>query len=341
MVWDEMYLRRIPGLREDDWFRCGEGTRLFLRKWPVPGDAGNRPRALLCVVHGMAEHAGRYDRLAERLAGAGIEVWAADLRGHGRTADLAVNHPGRGGLLGHCRDRNGFAAVCVDIHNLNHLMLFERPGIPLFLLGHSWGSFLSQDLISSIERMGSGGRTLAGCILSGTRNPGGLKVQLGSPFLSLLAGLRGSRSRSELARALADGPYRKAFLPARTPFDWLSGDEVDAYIADPLCGMLCSLGFYRDLAYGLRYLNSARAGRRIRRDLPILILGGKLDPVGDFGAGPEALAARYRRLGLEDVGLVLYPDARHEIFNDTCREEAATDLISWICDHLSGTEEHP
>jgi len=287
----------------------------------------------------MAEHSGRYRRLAERLVAAGIEVWAADQRGHGRTADLAVNDAGRGGLLGHCHDGDGFAAANADIRRINLAMKAADPGIPLFLLGHSWGSFLVRQYVASPESEFPEGKTLSGCVLSGTRGPGGFKVRAGVPITALIVRLWGERHGSKPARALADGPYRKAFRPARTPFDWLSTDgaEVDAYMADPLCGQLCSAGFYRDLARGLLALDSETALRRIPKDLPILLIYGKHDPVGDYGSGPAALEAEYRRLGIGEVEGAPMAESRHEPFNDVDREEAGSRLLSWITRHISHT----
>jgi len=294
--------------------------------------------AVLHVVHGMAEHAGRYGRLAEELCGAGIEVWAADLRGHGKTADKSVNHPGKGGLPGHCSDKDTFTTVTGDVHEINLEIHKVRRGVPLVLMGHSWGSFIVQNYIgckhpmSVITSEPAGGFTVDGCVLSGTRGPGGFKVGAGIPVLSALAFLRGRRRGSSMARALVDGPYNRAFRPNRTGFDWLSRDEaeVDAYVGDPLCGGLRSSGFYRDLAKGLRRIHKNETMGNIRRDLPVYILGGSADPVGDMGASPTALVNAYRSLGLKNIEFVLYPGARHEPLNETNREEVTVNLFSWI-----------
>jgi alpha-beta hydrolase superfamily lysophospholipase len=309
----------------NEWTAVDDGTKLFVRRWIPSGP----PAGVVHIVHGMAEHSFRYDRLARRLRERGFEVWAADQRGHGKTADPRVNDPGRGGLLGHCADRDGFFTVVADIDVLNGKIREVRPKTPIYLLGHSWGSFLAQAYIENH------GARLAGCALSGTRGPGGLTVALGAPFLALLAFFKGSRRGSVLAHALADGPYNKPFRPNRTPFDWLSRDdkEVDAYAADPLCGKLCSAGFYRDLVGALAKIHTPKALGGIPRDLPVYIFGGTADPVGDMGSSPTALINVYRSLGLEDLEFVLYPDARHETLNETNREEVTANLISWLERH--------
>ena len=323
-------------VQDDAWFECTDGTKLFLRRWrPQAG----RPRAVLNIAHGMAEHSGRYGWLAEKLQGAGIEVWAADQRGHGKTADAGVNDPGKGGLLGHCCDADTFGRVTMDVHEINMEIRGTRPGVPLILLGHSWGSFIAQNYIGQ-GLSGAGGAAIDGCVLSGTRGPGGFKIRAGIPFMAALAALKGGRSGSPLARAVADGPYNKAFRPNRTDFDWLSRDleQVDAYCADPLCGALCSTGFYRDLARGLRRIHGRETMGNIRRDLPVYIMCGSADPVGEMGESPTALVNAYRSLDISDMEFVLYPGARHEPLNETNREEVATNLLSWIIRHAPGRE---
>jgi alpha-beta hydrolase superfamily lysophospholipase len=318
-------------VQEDIWFESEDGTKLFVYRF-MPLPAGTSPRAVVHIVHGMAEHARRYGRLAEKLVSAGIEVWAADQRGHGVTADLVVNGPGTGGTPGHCFDGDGFERITADVLALNREIRKTRWDIPLFLLGHSWGSFIVQNYIENC-----GGGLINGCILSGTRGPGGFKTRAGIPLMSLFAALWGRRRSSPLARAVADGPYNKPFRPNRTPFDWLSRDqrEVDAFVRDPRCGNLCSTGFYRDLVRGLYRIHRSEAMARIPKNLPVYIFSGSADPVGEMGVGPTALVNAYRSLGIGDLEFVLYPDARHETLNETNREEVMENLLSWVNRHCA------
>jgi alpha-beta hydrolase superfamily lysophospholipase len=308
----------------EDWFPLRDGIKLFCRRW-----APERRRAALLIVHGMADHGGRYDELARRLCDAGIEVWAADLRGFGRTAGLAENDPGRGGLLGHCADAGAADLLLGDIGELVRRIREGASGKKVFLLGHSWGSFLTRCFIA--ERGGE----VDGCILSGTRGPGGLELPAGRALLALIAFLRGPRRFSALSRAVSDGPFNRPFRPNRTPFDWISRDEaeVDKYLEDPLGGTPCSSGFYRDLVGLLERIQQKKALEGIRKGLPVYIYAGTADPVGDMGAGPTALVAAYRRLGLEDMEFVLYPGARHELHHETNREEMTANLIDWLNRH--------
>jgi len=320
------------------WMQMDDGVQLYLRRWKTPSPK----KAVLHIVHGMAEHSRRYGRLAQRLVGEGIEVWAADQRGHGETTKNAKNDPHKGGKLGHCADGDGFARVTLDIDTLNKAIRKEYPELPIFLLGHSWGSFIAQNYIENYDSLAEGKSKgenpsvhLAGCILSGTRGPDGIKIAMGAPFMSFLAFILGEGRSSRIAKAMADGPYSKAFRPNRTNFDWISRDEreVDAYVADSFCGKLCSVGFYRDMARALKRIHRPEEMAKIRKELSVYIFSGSADPVGDMGKSPADLAVAYKHLGIKDLETVLYPDARHETLNETNRDEVQESLLSWLLRH--------
>jgi len=314
-------------VQNETYFKSRDGTKLFLYRWMPEAE---QPRAVLHIVHGMAEHALRYGRLAEKLTAAGIEVWAADQRGHGKTAGIKGNVPGRGGLLGHSADGDSFTRVTGDIFVINEEIKKNRPDIPLFLLGHSWGSFIVQNYI---EEYSTQDLKINGCILSGTRGPSrDITVKAGVPLMTFIAAVCGQRKAVRFARAIGDGQYNKPFKPNRTLFDWLTRDEaeIDIYAADPLCGFLCSSGFYRDLAKLLNQIHRPQAMAKIDRLLPVYVFSGSADPVGSMGAGPTALVEAYRKLGIKDLEFVLYPGARHETLNETNREEVMDNLLSWI-----------
>ena len=319
-------------VQNESFFESHDGTRLFLHRWTqAEPPKAKPPKAALHIVHGMAEHSLRYKRLAEKLTAQGIEVWAADQRGHGKTADLSVNKPDKGGVLGHCGDGGSFELVTKDIYAVN-TEIKKTVNVPLFILGHSWGSFLVQNYIEKY----SANLLINGCILSGTKGPGDDAIlRAGIPFLTCLAAIKGQRKGSRIAKALADGPYNKPFKPNRTPFDWISRDEseVDKYVADPLCGMLCSSGFYRELAKLLYHIHRSEEMAKISRNLPVYIFSGSADPVGDMGASPTALVNAYRNLGIVDLEFVLYPGARHETLNETNRDEVTDNLLSWLNKH--------
>jgi len=313
-------------VHNESYFETHDGTKLYLYRWSPE----QSPKAVLHIVHGMAEHAFRYLRLAEKLTLAGIEVWAADQRGHGKTANLQVNEPDRGGLLGHCADNNGIACVTDDVHAINEEIHKKRPNVPLFLLGHSWGSFIVQNYMEY-----SGPPTefkINGCILSGTKGPDGLKVKAGVIIMLIITALKGQRNGSRTAKSLTDGSYNKPFKPNRTAFDWISRneEEVDKYVADPHCGFLCSSGFYRDLVKLLYNIHRSDALARINNSLPVYVFSGSADSVSEMGKSTTALVNAYRNLGIVDLEFVLYPGARHETFNETNREEVIDNLLSWL-----------
>jgi len=313
-------------LQDESYFESHDGTKLYLYRWsPEQGR-----KAILHIVHGMGEHALRYRRLAEKLTQSGIEVWAADQRGHGKTANTDVNELGKGGLLGHCGDNNSIACVTADVHAVNNEIRKKIPNVPLFLLGHSWGSFIVQNYIEYSDNL-----AIKGCILSGTKGPGDFMVMAGVPLMMLVATLKGQRNSSRFAMSLADGAYNKPFKPNRTAFDWLSRDEeeVDKYVNDPLCGFLCSSGFYRDLVKLLYNIHRSDALARINRSLPVYVFSGSADPVGEMSKSPTALVEAYRKLGINDCEFVLYPGARHETLNEINREEVMDNLLLWINKH--------
>jgi len=315
------------------WVSCDDGAKLFLRRWKPAEDT--KPAGIIYIVHGMAEHSLRYRRLAEKLCSGNIEVWSADMRGHGKTADLSQNDRRKGGLLGHTTDKGGYSRIVADIQTVTSYIeettKNEYGKLDFFIMGHSWGSFLVQAYIQNPSV------PLSGCILSGSRGPGGLKIGAGAAVLSLVALFKGSRRYSKLAQALSTGSYNNPFKPNRTPFDWLSRDEkeVDQYIADPLCGQRCSSGFYRDMIRLLKAVHRKKALARINKELPIYIVCGNADPVGDMGVSPTALVNAYQNHGIHNLKFVKYPEARHEPINETNREEVSKDLIGWLLQQIT------
>ncbi|MCL2602794.1 MAG: lysophospholipase [Treponema sp.] len=317
----------------DMWLTMDDGAQLFTRRWRVAA-----PVAVLHIIHGMAEHSNRYAQLAARLQAHGIEVWAADHRGHGWSA-CKRNNARSGGLLGHCANGDGFARVTADIDYLNRIIQKERQNLPLFLMGHSWGSFIAQNYIENYEgKLSIYGDTirLSGCILSGTKGPSkGIKTALGAALLPALAVIIGQKRQSRLVRAAAEGSFNKFFRPNRTDFDWISRNEteVDTYVADPLCGMLCSVGFYRDMARALKRIHRSEEMSKIRKELPVYIFSGSADPVGDMSESFASLAVAYRHLGIKDLETVLYPGARHDTLHETNSDEVQESLLSWLVRH--------
>jgi alpha-beta hydrolase superfamily lysophospholipase len=288
------------------------GGMLFVYRWEPEA----APKAIVLIAHGMAEHAGRYERVAGALNAAGYAVYAPDHRGHGRTAqdDAALGWAGPDGW-------NGMVA---DLERVAETARAEHPGIPVFVFGHSMGSTLVQRFIQLR------GNDVAGAVLSGT-----YASIAGLPLLALVAGLlaRGGGARKPsplLKKTFAD--FNKPFAPGATGFEWLSrdADEVRKYVDDPRCGFVVSNGFVADMARFYRELWRPASEAKIPRTLPVLIFSGEHDPVGASMAGPNALAERYRAHGMTDVTVRGYPEARHETLNETNRDEVTRDAIAWL-----------
>ncbi|MEI7593163.1 MAG: alpha/beta hydrolase [Actinomycetes bacterium] len=256
------------------------------------------------LAHGMGEHAGRYERLAAALCAAGWVVYANDHRGHGRSATGA--HVGDGGLgdMG----PGSWAGVIDDIAVLNDRIADEVPGLPRVLLGHSMGSFAAQQFILDHSA------DIDGLVLSGTT------------AVDLAAATFEPDAPADLT-ALNGG-----FEPARTPYDWLSRDEaeVDAYVADPLCGFGIDAAATRGLIEAAPRLGDPAVLAGIRDDLPIYLVAGSADPLNFDLALVELVAQRYRDAGITDITTDFHQDARHEVFNETNRDEVTAHLIAWL-----------
>ena len=294
---------------------ASDGVDLFVRRWI----GSQAPKALVLIAHGVAEHSGRYARPASALVSRGYEVWAPDHRGHGKTAPVSG---GRGWFAA----RNGFPRVVDDLKEIRDRMAAERPGLPVFLLGHSMGSSLARYYMVLY------GEDLAGCALSGPLALTPLLAAASSLIVAAGRALQGGRGIAKFAHGMTLGSYAKAFRPIRTPLDWLSRDpaEVDAYIADPDCGFVCTWDWYRDINEGTMFVEDPKNVRRIPKTLPIYIFAGTADPVGAALGGADRLAASYRAAGIRNVKLKLYSEGRHESLNEINRDEVVRDFADWL-----------
>lgn len=273
-----------------------DGTTIVAYRW----NTNERPRAVLQLTHGMGEHALRYGEFARALNAEGIVVYGQDQRGHGATAKSTVDF----GRLG----TGGWQLLVNDIHLLVKITRSENLDIPLILLGHSMGSFAVQQYLLDHSA------EIDAAILTGT---------VAMDLLELTSNL--------------DQPFKlsalnTAFEPARTNFDWLSRDEtvVDAYIKDPLCGFGLDIESMKEMHVGGRRMTVTQALQQIRRDLPICISVGELDPINNRLAWLGVLTERFRAAGLTEVIVKSYPEARHEVLNETNRSDVIKDILNWL-----------
>lgn len=294
------------------------GPELDARVWLPEG----QPRAVVQLVHGMAEHIDRYDAPARYLAEHGYAVAGHTHLGHGPKA----------AVKGFFAPENGWQRLIDDVHALRQRAQAEHPGLPYFLLGHSMGSFITRCYLT--EHAGG----LAGCVLSGTGTFDSATIAAGLAVSSTICLIGGGKKPSALIDKLGFSTSNKPFEPARTPFDWLSRDEeaVDRYIADPDCGFPFTGSGYRDLFRGLKRMMDTSALQSIPKDLPLLLFSGDHDPVGGMGEGVKKVAEDFRQAGLQRVTLKLYEGGRHEMFNELNRDEVYADLLEWLNAHTKG-----
>jgi alpha-beta hydrolase superfamily lysophospholipase len=298
-------------------FRAADGVEISVYQW-LPE---TRIKAGINIAHGMAETAARYERFAEALTKHGYAVYAADQRGHGRT----IGDPLHAGETGD----DGLNRMVGDLHQLSGIIAKEFPAVPLFLLGHSMGTFLVQGYIARW------GNSLKGAILSGVAGPADFMTVIGQGIAYLEKLRVGKTGRSNLLNTLSFGSFNKQFQPARTDFDWLSRDEkeVDKYIADPFCGGIFPAAFFFDLTKFLRQIITPDQLRNIPKTLPIYFFSGTKDPVGANTAGVEKIIRIYEKLGIADLSFKFYEDGRHEMLNEINRDMVITDIIQWLNKH--------
>jgi alpha-beta hydrolase superfamily lysophospholipase len=293
----------------------GDGVEVFVYRWLPEGPC----RAIVQVAHGLAEHAGRYARLAEALTGTGYGVYANDHRGHGHTCATKEE-------LGWFGRRNGWSLCLADLWKMHGQIASEHPGKPIILLGHSMGSAMAQHFI------GDRGDSLAGVILSGPSGSPTAMAAIGRRILKLERMRLGPNARSKLAGALTFSAFNKQFNPARTAFDWLSRDpaEVDKYVADPLCGFSATVPLWIDFLDGWAAASTPAHRARIPKNLPIYVIAGGRDPVSGNTKQIVPMLEAWRAVGLKNVQHRFYPEARHELFNEINRDEVTRDLIGWL-----------
>ena len=298
-------------------------TRLHAVSWRPEGPV----KAVLQLSHGLGEHVLRYDPFAEYLTAHGFAVVGHDHLGHGTSVPP-------GGTRLWFGPKGSWDWLIQDLYTIRREAETRFgakigdafPEIPCFLLGHSMGSFVARTYL--IRRPG----TVDGCVLTGTGQPPAALLRFGYA-LSLEEGARlGETSVSPVSVALAFGAYNRPFEPVRTVYDWMSADEenIDTFLDSPLCGGSPTVGLLREMLSGLLEIGKPSNLRRMNPDTPILLLSGAADPVGDMGKGVRRVERAFRRAGVRDVSMALYPGLRHEILNERPRYEIYADIRRWM-----------
>lgn len=296
---------------------CSDGHVLYYRLW-IP--QGRQVKAVVHLLHGMAEHSQRYDRFASFLNENDIAVYAQDHRGHGLTATKGEE------TLGWFAQKDGWQRIAEDTYELSNMIISDFPKMALFLMGHSMGSFLARtvmvqhpDLYDGVVIMGSG------CSM-------GVLGKIGKKIAQSHVRKHGSQYVDQLMDKMSFGTYNKKINNPTTPFDWLSRDasEVKKYIDDPLCGFVCTSKFYEDMLDGIEFANRTDHANKLPKDLPLLVISGSMDPVGKYGKGILKVYELYKDAGIADVSFHLVKEARHELLNETDRKTTMDYVYSWI-----------
>ncbi|MDU3368313.1 MAG: lysophospholipase [Clostridioides difficile] len=297
-------------------FKGEEGLDIYTYKWE--DENIKKPKAVIQIAHGMAETAQRYDTFAKVLTKNGYIVYINDHRGHGKTAKIIEN-------VGHLAEKEGFRCLVEDMYTLTNIIKKENEDLPIYLFGHSMGSFASQRYIMDYSN------NLSGLILCGSNGKQGIILNLAHLIINHEIKKYGRRFKSNKINNLIFGGeiIRRN---EKTKFDWLSRDkeQVEKYINDPFCGVVCSCGFFYDLVQGLKEIEDKENLKKVPLDIPIYIISGDKDPIGKNGKGVLRLRDRYIKLGVKDVTCKLYKDGRHELLNEINREEVFEDIICWL-----------
>ena len=308
-------------MRDEFYFPSKDGnTEIHTIEWKPEGEV----RAVLQICHGMVEYIRRYDEFAQFLCGEGYYVVGNDHLGHGKSIQAKSEY-------GFFNEKYGNACVLGDMHTLRQRTEKKYPGVPYFMLGHSMGSSL---LRQYIQMYGNG---LSGAVLMGTvADHKKAALLFGKRLCRVMAAFRGWHYRSKMVDNLVLGAYNKKFKPARTRADWITSDNenLDMYVADPLCSFMFTVNAYYNVFSGMIGIQRKESVYMIPKGLPVLFVSGADDPVGDFGKGVRKIYEKYRAAGIRDVTLRLYTGDRHEILNETDRDQVYKDLLGWFEKHI-------
>lgn len=280
-------------------------------------------REVILLLHGMAEHGYRYNEFAEYLVSKGYQVIAPDHRGHGETGHEA-------NALGYFAKEKGWEKVIEDIQEVTRWIKEENPNKDIIIMGHSMGSILAR---TTIQQHGYHykGAIICGSTLGGNK----LKLKMGGLLTSLHIKIKGKNTPAVLLDKISFGGFNSQFKPNKTAFDWLNRDEkeVEKYIDDPYCGYVSSGELFKDLLHGNEVTADQRNIDKIPKDMPILLIAGDKDPVGNFGEEILQLESMFNKAGLH-VTTKLYEGARHEILNEINKKEIYEDIYRWLDEQI-------
>lgn len=298
-------------------FLDSAGLSIFTRKWEPETSAF---KGIVLIIHGISEHSGRYSAFAEELTDVGYIVYAHDQRGHGKTAENQETH----GYAG----EDGWNLLVQDVYELTEVISNENPDLPLFIMGHSMGSFILRQYMHQYRDL----QGVKGFILSGTGGSSTFMLWLARFLCTITIKKNGKMYRSKFIQGLTFKEYNAECYENRTAFDWLSRDTkvVDKYIEDDLCGRICTVSFYDDFFSGIMEVQEQANIKKIPKTIPIFVFSGQMDPVGQYGRRITSLIQSYKAVGIQDITYKLYEGGRHEMLNEINRDEVIQDILRWM-----------
>lgn len=306
--------------KEEFTFDSRDGkTKLHAVRWVPEG----KVVCILQIVHGMAEYIERYEELAQYFGEKGILVTGDDHLGHGKSVS-------RDGIYGYFCEQDPATVVVRDVHRLKKMTQEDYPGVPYVILGHSMGSFI---LRNYLFRYGTG---IEGAIICGTGSKSRALITVSQALAAVSGVIHGDAYVSKLIDKLAFGSSNKKIANARTSVDWLCTDDkvVDAYIKDELCGFTFTVNGFKTLFQLLNRLNKTENLNKMPKDLPVHFISGDMDPVGDYGEGVKKAYEDFRKAGMKRVSMKLYPGGRHELLNETNKQQVYGDIYPWIMERV-------
>jgi len=302
--------------------KMDDGYELCLNRWQP--DSIEDVKGVIQLHHGLSEHSLRYDRFGSVLAENGYVLNAYDMRGHGRSAELADKNGS--GIFGKLADKKGFDRAVLDLKAVLDNLKNDFPSKKTILMGHSFGSFVAQGFIEAY------GNEIDACILCGTAGPRPLLIKPASVFAHLITFFTGKNKCLPLLENLSFGSYNARVNPVRTKYDWLSKNEmnVDMYMMDNWCGIPLTNSFFCSMLEGLSKIHKSSNMKKIPSALPVFFIYGSDDPVGSYGKTIKELFKIYETNGMTKLSIKEYEGDRHEILNEDDKEQVEKDIISWL-----------
>lgn len=299
---------------KSSYFKSHDNEKIFLTKW----DDVENPIGVIQIFHGMAEYGARYDRFAKFLNKKGYIVYADDHRGHGKTAGSLE----KVGYVG----ENGFDNIVKDEYFITQQIKTKYPFLPIFIFAHSFGSFIGQEYINRYSN------DVNGVILCGSAKQDGIDGKAGLLLTKLIRKFGDESKPNPKLESIIFGNYCKKEKENKSKFAWISSDinEVKKYENDDYCGNVFTTNFYYNMFTGFKELYLKEKIDTIRKDLPVFIIAGEMDPVGNYGKSVKKLFNHYKSLNMDNVEIKLYPEGRHELLNEVNRLDIFDDIHSWI-----------